>query len=385
LRLSGYFVFRIAAQGRQNTLWKEHLMKLHRIFWSLMGLGLLLGALAYWFRAELSVALAQRVVASRMSAGGLSNLPDGLHLGLCGAGSPMPDDRRMGPCTVVVAGKRLFVFDAGNGSSRNIGKMGFVHGQIEAIFLTHFHSDHIDGLGELLLQRWVSTGNAAPVPLFGPPGVEQVAAGTMQAYELDRSYRVAHHGEAVLPVSGFGAQVQIFEPPSADQRRVLIKDDDLEIAAFLVDHSPVTPAVGYRISYKGRSIVLSGDTVKNAAVQREAAGVDVLVHDAMSPRLMALLTQGARSAGRPVVETLMVDIQNYHATPEQAAETARDAQARTLLLNHIAPPLPPLPGLEKAFLGDASARFKGPIRVGRDGDFISLPAGSDAIDFHNRF
>lgn len=360
-------------------------MKLRRFFGRVVGIGLLVAALAYGFRAELSLALAQRVVASRMGADGLSSLPDGLHLGLCGAGSPMPDDLRMGPCTVVVAGQRLFVFDTGNGSTRNIGKMGFVHGQIEAIFLTHFHSDHIDGLGELLMQRWVSSGNAAPVPVYGPPGVEQVVGGFMQAYALDQRYRVAHHGEATLPASGFGARAHTFPTPSADQRRVLLQDDDLEIAAFLVDHSPVTPAVGYRIRYKGRSIVLSGDTVKNAAVQREAAGADVLVHDAMSTPLMALLTQGARRAGRPVVETLMVDIQDYHSTPEQAAETARDAQARYLLLNHIAPPLPPLPGLEKAFLGQAGSIFKGPLKVGRDGDFISLPAGSTDIHTRQRF
>jgi|TARA_B110000259_G_scaffold187923_1_gene244023 ribonuclease Z len=360
-------------------------MKLRRILLSLVGLFLLLSALAYVFRAEISMAIAQRVTAIRMNADAVRQLPDGLHLGLCGSGSPMPDDLRMGPCTLVVAGKRLFVFDAGNGSSRNIGKMGFVHGQIDAIFLTHFHSDHIDGLGELLLQRWVSSGNAAPVPLYGPPGVEKVAAGIMQAYELDRSYRVAHHGEAILPSGGFGAQVNIFKTPAANQRLVLLKDEDLEVAAFLVDHSPVSPAVGYRISYKGRSIVLSGDTIENAAVQREAAGVDVLVHEAMSLPLMALLTQGAKLAGRPVVETLMVDIQNYHTTPEQAAQTAYKAQARYLLLNHIAPPLPPLPGLEKAFLGDAAKRFKGPIKIGRDGDFISLPAHSDIIDSHKRF
>jgi ribonuclease BN (tRNA processing enzyme) len=80
-----------------------------------------------------------------------------------------------------------------------IGKMGFVHGQIETIFLTHFHCDHIDGLGELLMQRWVSSGNAAPVPVYGPPGVGQVVSGIMQAYSLDSGYRVAHHGENSCP------------------------------------------------------------------------------------------------------------------------------------------------------------------------------------------
>jgi ribonuclease Z len=102
---------------------------------------------------------------------------------------------------VVVAGKRLFVFDAGSGSARNIGRLGFVLGHVEAVFLTHFHSDHIDGLGELMLQRWVTTSNTAPVPVYGPPGVDQVVAGLRQAYAQDQHYRVAHHGDATVPAS----------------------------------------------------------------------------------------------------------------------------------------------------------------------------------------
>ena len=358
-------------------------MTLRRLALVVLVLLLAAAAAAYVFRAPLSMAVAQRVANSRLAADALNELPDGLHVGLCGAGSPMPDDRRLGACTVVVAGKRLFVFDTGNGSARNLGKMGFVHGRIEAIFLTHFHSDHIDGLGELLMQRWVSTGNTAPVPLYGPTGVEQVVAGFMQAYGHDRQYRVAHHGEATVPASGFGAVARPFVVPP-EGVVVLLRDSDLEISAFGVDHAPVHPAVGYRIVYKGRSVVLSGDTKKSGAVQRAADGVDLLVHEALAPAMVDLLGQAASASGRANVRKLMADIIDYHTTPEQAAETARDAKVRFLLLSHIAPPLP-LPGMEKAFLGGAPDRFAGPIRVGADGDFVSLPAGSAAIDTSRRF
>ncbi len=340
-------------------------------------------AAAYTQRGPLSVALAKRIVVGRLAADALTELPDGLHVGLCGAGSPFPDERRAGPCSVVVAGRRLFVFDAGSGSARNIGKMGFVHGRIEAVFLTHFHSDHIDGLGELMLQRWVSTANTAPLPVYGPPGVEQVVAGLRQAYTPDQGYRVAHHGEATVPSSGFGGQARPY-PLGPDGRTVVLKDGDLEIVAFAVDHGPVHPAVGYRIRYKGRSVVLSGDTKQSAAVQREAQGADLLVHEALSPSLMAVLEDGAGQAGRPKLRKIFNDILNYHATPEQAAETARDAGVRYLLLNHIVPALP-LPGMDAAFQGDAARIFAGPVRVGTDGDFISLPAGSTRIDVGRRF
>ncbi len=358
-------------------------MKTRNIFLTVSVFAAVVASTAYVWRAPLSLAVAKRVAVNRMGADALGQLPDGLHIGLCGAGSPMPDDRRMGACTLVAAGKRLFVFDAGNGSARNIGKMDFVHGRIEAIFLTHFHSDHIDGLGELLMQRWVSTGNPAPVPLYGPPGVDKVVAGFMLAYAQDQHYRVAHHGEATLPNSGFGAEAKPFAAPS-EGHVVLISDADLEISAFMVDHKPVHPAVGYRITYKGRSVVLSGDTKKSAAVQREAAGVDLLLHEAMSTPMMSMLEQSANAAGRPNVKKLMADIVDYHSSPEQAAEIARDAKVRYLLLNHIAPPLP-LPGLEKAFLGDAANLYSGPIRVGVDGDFVSLPAGSADVITSRRF
>ena len=358
-------------------------MKPRKVVLGFLLLVILIAAAAYVFRGPLSVAIAKRVIMPRLASDLLSELPDGLHVGLCGAGSPFPDDRRSGPCTAIVAGKRLFVVDAGSGSSRNIGKLGFVQGRIEAVLLTHFHSDHIDGLGELMMQRWVSTGNTAPVPVYGPPGVEQVVAGFRLAYTQDQHYRVAHHNDATVPASGFSGVAQTFVP-GPDGRVVVLKDQELEIVAFLVDHAPIHPAIGYRISYKGRSVVLSGDTKKSAAVQREANGVDLLVHEALSEPLMAVLEAGAGAAGRPRLKKIFNDILNYHTTPEQAAETARDAKVRYLLLHHIVPALP-LPGMEQAFLGNAGKVFSGPIRVGSDGDFFSLPAASTDIIVNRRF
>ena len=126
-------------------------------------------------------------------------------------------------------------------------------------------------------------------------------------------------------------------------RVVVINEGELEVVAFSVDHSPVHPAVGYRIRYKGRTMVLSGDTKLSAAVQREAKGADLLVHEALSPRLVGLLTDAANTSGKARMAKLFTDIVDYHATPEEAADTAREAGVRYLLLNHIVPTVPPLP------------------------------------------
>ena len=129
-----------------------------------------------------------------MSVDPIAELPDGIHVVLCGAGSPLPDPARSGPCVAVVAAQKLFVVDVGTGASRNMQMMGLPPSQLAAVFLTHFHSDHIDGLGELSLQRWVGGTFATPLPLIGPIGVDEVAAGFNRAYRIDSTYRTAHHG-----------------------------------------------------------------------------------------------------------------------------------------------------------------------------------------------
>ena len=354
--------------------------------WTGVGLVVLgLAVVLYVWRVPLSLRVAERVASHRLAMDPVASLPDGLHVGVCGSGSPFPDDKRAGPCTLVLAGKRLFVFDAGSASVKNIGKLGFSHGRIEAIFLTHFHSDHIDGLGELLLQRWASAANTVPVDVHGPIGVDQVVQGLMQAYGQDRYYRVTHHGDATVPSSGFGARAKAFQTgDTLGQLQTLVQDADVQIAAFSVDHAPVHPSVGYLIRYKGRSVVLSGDTKQSKAIEGVAQGADLLVHEALSPTLIGVLKQGAAQAGRTNLVKIFDDIIDYHTTPEQAAQTAKAAQVRFLLLNHIVPALP-LPGLEAAFLGNADQVYGGPIRIAHDGDFLTLPVGSTAVNLSSRF
>lgn len=343
----------------------------------------MLAGAAWLWRAPLTLAVVPLVAQHRMAMDTARDLPDGLHVGLCGTGSPFPDEQRGGPCTLVLAGQRLFVFDAGNAAAINIGKMGFDAGRIDAVFLTHFHSDHIDGLGGLLLQRWVAGANRDPAPVFGPTGVAQVVDGLMAAYRMDQGYRVAHHGDATVPASGFGAVAWTFAAAGAEPV-VLLRDADLEISAFAVDHAPVHPAVGYRVRYKGRSVVLSGDTIRSDAVQQAATGADLLIHDALSKPMLAQLREAARTRGRDNLVRIFDDITDYHSTPEQAAATARDARVRYLVLNHIVPPLPSR-AMEKAFLADAPSIFSGPLRVGRDGDLLSLPAGTTDITLRSLF
>jgi ribonuclease Z len=330
------------------------------------------------FRAPLAMSLMERVATQNMARDAIAELGDGLHVVLCGAGSPLPDPARSGPCAAIVAGDALVVVDAGSGAARNIARLGLPTGRIEAVLLTHFHSDHIDGLGELMMQRWIGAGHAEPLPVVAPSGVEQVVDGFNDAYRADSSYRTAHHGAGIAPPSGTGGVARPFALPADGEDPVVYRSGELEVRAFRVNHAPIEPAVGYRFDYRGRSIVISGDTVKSKNVERVAQGADVLVHEALSPALLGILTSAAESAGRTSVAKITRDILDYHTTPVEAAEIARDAGARHLLFHHIVPPLV-APGAEAAFLEGVDDVYDGPVTVGVDGTRISLPAGTETV------
>jgi ribonuclease Z len=338
----------------------------------------LLAAGAWAVRDRIAMAAMERIYVRGMAKDTFADLPDGLHVGLCGSGSPMPDPTRAGPCTVVLAGQRLFVVDAGSGGTKNLSLMNLPPARVERVFLTHFHSDHIDGLGELMLQRWGTGAATSPLPIYGPTGVDKVVAGFQSAYALDSGYRMTHHGPKVIPPSGFGGVPHPFAVAKDQPDVVLIDEPDLKVTAFPVDHAPVDPAVGYKFVYKGRSAVISGDTSASARVEAAAKGVDLLVHEGLAPNLVAMQRRAALANGRDNLAAILHDILSYHTTPEQAAAIAQRDHVKYLLFTHIIPPLP-LRALEGPFLGKSRQIFSGTIRVGHDGDLISLPAGNSEI------
>jgi len=279
----------------------------------------------------------------------------------------------------VKAGKLHLVFDAGSGGARNLTRMRFPLGAIDALLLTHFHSDHIDDLGELAMLRWVNAANTAPLPVLGPPGTAAVVAGFNTAYSADARYRSAHHGDTVAPFSGHGMQATEFAVPAAGDSVVVLAREGVTVRMFAVNHTPVDPAVGYRVDYAGRSVVISGDTARSASLERVAKGADLLVHEALSPAMVAAMHRAAVAANRPIIAKVTTDIPGYHSSPVDAAKSATAAGVQHLLLYHVVPPLL-LPGMEAAFLEGVPEAFSGPVTLGVDGSLFSLPAGTRAVN-----
>jgi ribonuclease Z len=342
------------------------------------GLALVLGLLAATGCDKLETRIIQRQAARALHGDRTDLVEDGsLHVVLCGTGSPLADPERAGPCTAVLAGGHFFLVDAGPGSQRQVAIERLPRPRLDGILLTHFHSDHIGEVGEAVLQSWVA-GRSQPLAVYGPPGVEQVVDGVRQMYTFDTQYRVAHHGAEAMPPAAGVPLAKTVTLPAADGETVVFDADGLKITAFAVDHAPVAPAYGYRFDYRGRSIVISGDTKKSDNLIRHAQGVDLLVHEALAARMIAPVNEYAKAEGLTRWAKLTSDVVNYHTTPVQAAEVAKAANARMLALTHIVPPLPNFIA-KRMFMRGVSSVWDGPVELGKDGMHFKLQPGTTAV------
>lgn len=302
-------------------------------------------------------------------------LDDGdLHLFLCGTGTPLSNVDRAGPCTAVIAGGRFFIVDTGPGSWANIAAERLPAARLSGILLTHFHSDHMGELGEAATRSWI-IGRRGPLPVYGPAGVERVVRGFNDAYGQDRVYRTAHHGTKNMPAdAGTLAPVRVeCAGPGGDA--VILDDGGLRIVAFRVDHRPVSPAYGYRFEYKGRSAVISGDTMKCENLVKHSAGADVLIHEAVADNLSRMAVDRLNERGLARLYEMAEDAIEYHTSAADAVDSARRAGVKKLVLTHIAPPVPtalPDIAMRLLFLQGFSADFDGPVIFGKDGMWVHV-------------
>jgi ribonuclease Z len=301
---------------------------------------------------------------------------DAINVFLCGTGSPLPDAGAAAACTIVIAGGKLYVVDVGPGSQEvaQIGEMP--RAALGGILLTHFHSDHIGELGEWATQSWLA-GRSQPLHIFGPEGVEEITQGFRQAYQIDDEYRIAHHGENNLPRSA-GEWIAHTVPYTDGPGTVILKEGDLTITAFAVDHKPVEPAVGYRFDYKDRSVVISGDTDQSENLEANAAGADVLIHEVLLKDIIGQMSDMMGEAGQARQQTLASDILDYHTSPAEAVNSAKKSGVDTIIFTHI---VPPLPGPIRSWLLLRNVDSEGiNVVLGEDYMTIRLPAGSEDIE-----
>lgn len=260
---------------------------------------------------------------------------------LLGTGTPRPSIERFGSATLVSAGGRYFLFDAGRGVTIRLQQAGITPNLIETVFFTHLHSDHISGLDDLWITGWVWQRENA-LQVYGPSGTNQLVHNLRAAYAADISYRTANTG-----LDSDNAYIEAHEIGAG----FVYEEAGVTIKSFLVDHKPVNPAFGYRIEFGDRVIVISGDTTYSENLVEQARGADVLVHE-------------ITAAGKKLLQRnkRLQQVVAYHTTPEQMIKVLQKSQPRFTALNHVL-----LFGVdEQTVLSKLRAEYQGEVVIGYD-------------------
>jgi ribonuclease Z len=265
---------------------------------------------------------------------------------LLGTGCPPPNPARRGPATLLSLGDQRFLVDAGSGVGIQLVKAGVRPHDWPAVLITHHHSDHVIDLGHLLITRWI-VGQNAPLEIWGPAGTARQLEKLLDYLHWDIDVRRAHMHHR--------------EPPAVSVTEVeegkLFSRGGVTVSAFLVDHGPVKPALGYRFDGGGRSVVVSGDTRPSENLMRWSHSVDCLIHECCE----MTKTSWSPDCGWPTIEDKIRDLASYHTQPDDLGRVAAGSAARKLVVTHM------MPGSVPAELEAAAARYYGgPITIGED-------------------
>jgi ribonuclease Z len=292
---------------------------------------------------------------------------DHIRVILCGTGTPQVRSPRGQACTLVAAGGQLFLFDAGENAMRNLENSYIPMSEVNKVFITHLHSDHISGLGGLINYTWVN-GRKTPLTVYGPLGTAGLIKGLEMAYADDARFRSSHfvpHPELAF------AQAQTILFNSAVGSVRVYEQDGVTIDAWRVDHRPVDPALGYLLSYRGKKVFISGDTRVSEIYLPAMQDADLVVHEAINRNMLesaaaALRRQDMSDQADKALRTL-----EYHSETLELAELAEKARVGHLLLTHLIP-APPNFLTRRMFLDGMDERYHGQITLGEDGMQVTL-------------
>lgn len=290
--------------------------------------------------------------------------PTGVRVLLCGTGAPELSGAAQA-CTLVAAGGRMFLFDVGEGATKSLADSGVPISDIEQVFITHYHSDHFNGLGTLINQSW-NWGRTTPLRVAGPTGTGDVVGALAAAYALDNRYRTENMADRGVDLDTAQAVPTDIVIPSGEQAVRVYDRDGVTIDARLVAHDPVRPALGYVLQYQGKKIFISGDTAVSPQNLPAMQDADLVVHEAYAAHLVRRAIPAMRELGMTddaeVAERTIV----YHADTVELAKQAQQAGVRRLALTHLIPY--PSGALQRyLFTRGMAEYFDGEITVGRDG------------------
>ena len=274
-------------------------------------------------------------------------------------GGPKIWAARSQPSSALVLGENIYIVDAGDGVTNQLALSGLNPLSIKAVFITHNHSDHVAGFGNLLLRSWQS-GHNGPIKCFGPSPLVHMAKSYRAYMNWDIQLRIRDEGRPDL-----GSVIDVNE---LSRINPFFTDEEVTVSYIKVPHGAAEPSYAYRFDFSSKSIVFSGDTSRSEALAEFAKGADILVHEVLNrdgvDAIVRRTYPGNESFRKHIIES--------HTSMHEVGEIATKAGVGILVLNHFVPTGSAELDKPEVWIEGVSQTYKGNIIVGEDLQEIPL-------------
>lgn len=242
-----------------------------------------------------------------------------MHISVLGSAAALPDPDRYQTALVLTTAGRHYLVDCGYGATLQMMRANIDLAEVDTVFFTHLHYDHIVDFPFFMLSSWVCNRKNAPIVL-GPKGTAEFIDHLFEGGAFDADIRArAQYARRQENYNVLKPDIRILEPG------LVYEDDHVSVTAAYAEHIPreISECFAFRFEAEGKSVVFSSDTAPCDAVEKLAKGADLLIHECTFPR------SAIEFRSKSAIGTWS------HTSPHDLGQLAQRAGVKALLANHF--------------------------------------------------
>lgn len=259
---------------------------------------------------------------------------------------------RLPQSTAFIHNDKIYLFDAGYGASLRLVQSDLPLKNLQAVFITHLHSDHIADLPALLSNSW-NSGLMHDISVFGPTGTQDIVDASLAVFKRDIELRTEDEGKPDLNNMVTAKDIS---------QEVVYHKNGVKVTSLIVPHPPFDhgEALSYKIEADGKTTVITGDMTNNEAIIEFAKDADYFVSEAVLVSGVEKLSQRIGNGS-----TLAEAIISHHATAEEIGDIAEKANVKNLIITHLVPADDP-EITDQDWIDAVKINYSGPVTIAHD-------------------
>lgn len=282
---------------------------------------------------------------------------------------PVASPVRSQPANLLIAGDARILVDVGDGTMGRLAALGILPPRVDAVFISHLHWDHTGGLAALLGLR-AQNNSQVPLAIYGPPGTAEMVEGLLASMKPGAASGYGVAGAATIDLSKLTSVTELRDGASLTYRGVKVLARNNTHYSFAPESGLAGrfESLSFRFDLPGRSIVYTGDTGPSSAVEKLAAGADLLVAEMMDvDDTIARTLRFNPNMPEPRRLEMEKHLREHHLLPADVGQMAARAKVKAVVVTHFA-------GRERddpahfGYLRQIAAQYAGPVVIANDLD-----------------